>query len=143
MALPKNKMRQSAAFLKGKHNHAGFLADETLAHLVQRDDMRTVFESLVTERLRSFRDRYRDFAERSERYLRKNEKKRYQELLIAWTADVLSYLGYQSFSPQKIDHPEGGHIPYFAANEDSHSVAIFFCVQGEAPLSADQGALLS
>lgn len=133
-AQKSKKFNDANRRLKGIESHNGFLSDETLLRIASSDDHKASLNALMNERLRSFRDEYRTFAEKTENYVRKGDDKRYGEALKAWTAECVSYLGYKGFVPAVLDHPEKGQISYLKPSDDTHTVAVFFSVGTKSPL---------
>lgn len=136
----KKKLFQSAEALKGIYAHDGFLGEETLSWIAQNDRVSsTLSGTIINDRMRSFRETYREFHQKCDMLLKRNEQKKLQDLYRSWARDLTSYLGYSTFEVKQVDHWEKGSIPYYSPIEDTHSVAVFYAFATSTPISAFEG----
>lgn len=112
--------------LQGVHCHDGFLGEETLLRLVDHENFRTTSHALVNEKLRAFRENYRDFSRNVEKLKSRKQTSKLQSLIGEWIAATAGYFGYESFEKKSLKHWEEGKVAYLAGASDSYSVAVFF-----------------
>jgi hypothetical protein len=146
MNTAQRKLKDATGRLTGITAHDGFLGHEALLQFVLSDDNRRTLDKIANEKLRSFRDTYRDFADRSEKLLRKGDTAKLSLLYRSWIQNILNYLGYENFQASHVAHQEEGQVPCLMPpsvnGNESHSVAVFFACAPSTPLRAfDTGSL--
>lgn len=134
------KLQRSHAALKGIDPRNGFLSDETLLQFVGGDAFSNILRRYQNDRLRSFRDQYREFdqtmTKTRESNTKHNEKRR--KLLNEWLQTVQNYFGYSQFIQESIAHWDGeGVVPYLRSGNGSHSVAVLFAAEDSMPLDVE------
>lgn len=131
------KLKQSNEALSGIVSHGHFLGDETLSWIAQNEQIQKIInDTIINDRLRSFRDSYRDFHRKCELAKRKGNVAQLTDLHQNWAVTLLSYLGYRDFEPRTFQHWEAGQVPYYGPSGDTHSVALFFSFSRESVHSA-------
>lgn len=127
MSTARNLNRAHAA-ISGIESRNGFLGPETLVRIVQAENFLSRQKQYSNERLRAFRDEYREFARMIDKHARKNlMATKGRELQNEWINATLKYLGYTSFKECVIPHwGQDGSIIFKAAEGGTHSVGLFF-----------------
>ena len=78
-----NRLKASMEALKGITSHDNFLGNETLSWIANETKIKeTIDSSIINDRLRSFRDSYRDFSQRLSKYGSKNEHKKGENIAL-------------------------------------------------------------
>ncbi len=135
-----HKLQRSHAALKGIDPRNGFLSDETLLQFVGGDAFTYIIKKHQNERLRAFRDQYREFDQKIAKTKEANSKhiEKRRKLLNEWFQTLKNYFGYSDFVHESIPHWDGeGFLSYLRSPNSSHSVAILFAGEDEIPLDVD------
>lgn len=117
------KRHQSHAALKGIESKNGFLADETLLQFVQGQSFQEIARRYQNERMRSFRDQYREFDRKLTKHKEtpKNADQR-RTLLTNWFSTVRKYFGYEDFVAASVPHWDGeGVVPFLKCSSQELS----------------------
>lgn len=134
------KLQRSHAALKGIDPRNGFLSDETLLQFVGSEAFNSILKKYQTERMRAFRDQYREFDQKifksKESNFKHGDKRR--KLLNEWLQTAQRYFGYSDFVQESIPHWDGeGFVPYLKSPSGSHSVAVLFAAEDSMPLDVE------
>lgn len=122
------KFNKANAATTGFEIHNGLMNEETLIHLVQDNSFADLMTRYRNDKMRVFRDTYREFELKSKKYQTSGKDEKLQELVTNWIKESLSYLGYADFKEDSIKlSDDKGHVPVLRAPTDAHSVAIFLC----------------
>lgn len=134
------KLQKSHTALKGIDPRNGFLSDETLLQFVGGDNFQQILKKYQNERLRAFRDQYREFDQKIQKTKDSNQKhgEKRRKLLNEWFATVQKYFGYADFSQESVPHWDGeGLVPFLKSNDGSHSVAVMFAAEDSMPIDVE------
>ncbi len=134
------KLQRSHAALKGIDSRNGFLSDETLLQFVGGEGFNNILKKHQNERLRAFRDQYREFDQKIQKTKDSNAKhgEKRRNLLNDWFRAVQRYFGYSDFAQESIPHWDGeGFVPYLKSQNGSHSVAVLFAADESMPLDVE------
>lgn len=132
------KLQRQHKALSGIESKNHFLSNETLLQLVGSDSFESILKKYRNERLRSFRDKYREFDHKITKLKdsEKNIEKR-RKLLNEWFLNIQSYFGYANFIQDKINHWEEGTIPFLRSDNNSHSVSVLNCNDNSLPMDLE------
>jgi len=131
------KLNRANAAIYGFEIHNGFIGEETLLHFVQDNSFQKIFEKYCNDKMRGYRDFYREFESKTQKYLSKTaHHDKAQNLYDQWFKKTINYFGYSDFKYDTIDLEENGKSYVLVPEEDSHTVAIFLCNDIKCPKTA-------
>lgn len=139
------KFNKANAAITGFEIHNGFIGEETLLHIAQDNSFQQILEKFCNEKMRAYRDFYREYESKSLKYIdKKSHQEKVQSLYDQWFEKTINYFGYSDFKHDSIEFEDNGKAYVLLPEDESHSVAVFLCNDLNCPLSAfERGATLT